>query len=319
MHLSETDKDLFYKLWFGLIEYTNVKCNIHADIGSPVSPGGINPGGVIPVKDMLWKEVSLIDEYLDANSKIPEDERNILLGWKKCVTGDFILLKHLARYSVFMEFKDDAPNLYGVIGLASDLSVLFPQPVVPVLVNAALLPFKGKIIYDSLLSAKNIRFGSGYKSSFNESYKKAKEKHGIKTTFDAAPTTVKAEGKPPRTKTSGKKRRERIYNEILVDTYGNEEDEMMSWYYYLEEKLSFPFHTVCVKEMAQSPISLNEKLIVTGLPDMDICGHAMFVNIKFKRRTLAIPMEQIGSAGLPLKASEAIEDWKYWIGGCQDE
>jgi len=45
----------------------------------------------------------------------------------------------------------------------------------------------------------------------------------------------------------------------------------------------------------------------------------MLVNIKYKRRALAIPMEQIEAVGLPLKVTEAIEDWKYWIGGCKDE
>ena len=318
MHLTEIDKELFYKLWFELIQFTNVKCNINSDIGSPDSPGGVDANKVIPVKDRLWCEVNLIDEYLNANSDIPEDERNILLGWKKRVTGDFILLKHLARYSVFMDFRDDDPNLYGVVGIASDLSEMFPQPVMPILVNATLLPFKGNIIYDSLLMAKNIRFGGGYKRSFNEEYKKAKEKHGIKTSFDALPSLTAHIPKPSR-KTSGKKRKERIYNEILVDTYGDEDAEMMSWYYYLEEKLSFPFHAVCVKEMARSPILLNEKLTVTGLSDIDICTHGMFVNIKYKRRALAIPLEQIEAVDLPKISYETIEDWKYWIDGCRDE
>jgi len=318
MHLTELDKELFYKLWFGLIQFTNAKYNINSAIGSPDSQGGVDANKVVPIKDKLWREVSLIDEYLNTNSAIAEDERNILLGWKRHVTGDFILLKHLARYSVFMDARGSDPNLYGVVGLASELSELFPQTVMPIMVNATLLPFKGRIIYDSLLMAQNIRFGGGYKSSFNDAYKKAKEKHGIKTNLDALPSPIVTPVPKTRKKTSGKKRRERIYNEILVDTYGNEEDEMMSWYYYLEDKLSFPFNAVCIKEMAQSPILLNEKLTITGLSDINICGHGMFVNIKYKRRTLAIPMEQIEAVGLPKVLSEAIEDWKYWINGCND-
>ena len=176
MHLAEIDVELFYKLWFGLIQFTNAKYNIDSAIGSPDTPGGVNADKVVPVKDKLWQEVSLIDEYLNADSAISDDERNILLGWKKRVTGDFILLKHLARYSVFMDFKGDDPNLYGVVGLTSELSELFPQAVMPIMVNATLLPFKGRIIYDSLFTAKNVRFGGGYKSNFNETYKKMRSK-----------------------------------------------------------------------------------------------------------------------------------------------
>ena len=36
-------------------------------------------------------------------------------------------------------------------------------------------------------------------------------------------------------------RESRIHEEIIVDAYGPEE-QAMSWYYYLEDKLQFPFH-----------------------------------------------------------------------------
>jgi len=257
MHLTEDDKELFYRLWFGLIQFTNTKFNIDPTIGPPGSSGGVDANKVVPVRDRLWCEDSLIDEYLCVNgASIPEDEQKILLGWKKRVPGDFILLKHLARYSVFMDFRDEDPNLYGVVGLTSELSEMFPQAVMPVLVNATLLPFKGMIIYDSLLSAKNIRFGGGYKKNFNESYKRSKEKLGIKTSFDILPLPSVQVPKLHK-KTSGKKRRQRIYDDILVDTYGEEDAEIMSWYYYLEGRMSFPFHALCIKEMPQSPLSLK--------------------------------------------------------------
>ena len=319
MHLTEDDKELFYRLWFGLIQFTNTKFNIDPTIGPPGSSGGVDANKVVPVRDRLWCEDSLIDEYLCVNgASIPEDEQKILLGWKKRVPGDFILLKHLARYSVFMDFRDEDPNLYGVVGLTSELSEMFPQAVMPVLVNATLLPFKGMIIYDSLLSAKNIRFGGGYKKNFNESYKRSKEKLGIKTSFDILPLPSVQVPKLHK-KTSGKKRRQRIYDDILVDTYGEEDAEIMSWYYYLEGRMSFPFHALCIKEMPQSPLSLNEKLTVTGLPSLEICDRRMFINIKFKRRSLAIPLEQIEAIDAPANLYEAIEDWKYWIGGCIDD
>lgn len=36
-------------------------------------------------------------------------------------------------------------------------------------------------------------------------------------------------------------REDRIHNEAIVDAYGPEE-QAMSWYYYLENKIHFPFH-----------------------------------------------------------------------------
>jgi hypothetical protein len=41
-----------------------------------------------------------------------------------------------------------------------------------------------------------------------------------------------------------KDREQRIALEIIVDAYGPEE-QAMGWYYYLEDKLQFPFTAVC--------------------------------------------------------------------------
>ena len=40
-------------------------------------------------------------------------------------------------------------------------------------------------------------------------------------------------------------REERIHEEIIVDAYGPEE-QAMGWYYYLEDKIRFPFQAKCI-------------------------------------------------------------------------
>lgn len=51
-------------------------------------------------------------------------------------------------------------------------------------VEAVLLPFKGKIIYDGLFQARNIFFGGGIKRNLKESYMKAKQNNRIIESFD---------------------------------------------------------------------------------------------------------------------------------------
>ena len=48
-------------------------------------------------------------------------------------------------------------------------------------------------------------------------------------------------------------REDRIHNEAIVDAYGPEE-QAMGWYYYLENKLRFPFHAKCVAANVVSPL-----------------------------------------------------------------
>jgi hypothetical protein len=47
-------------------------------------------------------------------------------------------------------------------------------------------------------------------------------------------------------------REDRIYNEAIVDA--RPEEQAMSWYYYLESKIRFPFHARCVAAKAVSPL-----------------------------------------------------------------
>jgi len=53
----------------------------------------------------------------------------------------------------------------------------------PFLVNAVLIPFEGRITYDSLMSTYSLSFGPGYRSSFADYYRSTQEREGIITTL----------------------------------------------------------------------------------------------------------------------------------------
>ena len=61
-----------------------------------------------------------------------------------------------------------------------------------------------------------------------------------------------------------KDREERITMEIIVDAYGPEE-QAMGWYYYLEEKLQFPFMAICSAKRAISPLHVKDEVDVIGM------------------------------------------------------
>ena len=53
----------------------------------------------------------------------------------------------------------------------------------PVLVEAVLLPFEDKIIYDSLLIPYRVMFGAGIRRSLSEAYRRVQEQGGVTTTL----------------------------------------------------------------------------------------------------------------------------------------
>ncbi len=65
-------------------------------------------------------------------------------------------------------------------------------------------------------------------------------------------------------------REHRITMEAIVDAYGPEE-QAMGWYYYLDERLRFPFKARCLVVRRTSPLRAGEMVQVIGMADEDDC------------------------------------------------
>ena len=83
-------------------------------------------------------------------------------------------------------------------------------------------------------------------------------------------------------------REDRIYNEAIVDA--RPEEQAMSWYYYLEGKITFPFRARCVAANAVSPLRNGETVEVLRMAVENACEHDMLVQIRWRGRKMAVPV-----------------------------
>jgi hypothetical protein len=124
---------------------------------------------------------------------------------------------------------------------------------------------------------------------------------------------AKARKKPPGKPKRNEAREERISMEIVVDAY-DEGERAMGWYCYLDDKLSFPFVTRCIRERATSPLRVGDEVEVVGMAPEDECRHEMYVEMPWEhRRNLAIPLSQLKVAHGDKETRQAVEDWHYWV------
>ena len=107
-------------------------------------------------------------------------------------------------------------------------------------------------------------------------------------------------------------REHRIDMEVVADAH-DEEERAMGWYYYLEEKLAFPFQARCIAEKRSSPIQRGEVVEVTGMAPEEDCEHDMLVDVQWQGRALAVPLSQLEGIGIDEATQEAIGDWHYWL------
>jgi hypothetical protein len=106
-------------------------------------------------------------------------------------------------------------------------------------------------------------------------------------------------------------REDRIYNEAIVDA--RPEELAMSWYYYLEGNISFPFRARCATTSAVSPLRKGETVEVLRMAVEDACEHDMLAQIRWHGRKTAIPLSQLKPIFPDSSTEEAIGDWHYWL------
>jgi len=182
MRLSKEEVELFYKLYHPLIVYVNRKFNVIKGINSPEDFKKFPIEEINKIRDRLYKHPELIDSFIAENPlNFSHKELKIISSWKNFVKGRFFIFRYLKKYTIFLD-ADEPPKAYGVLALNSTFEEIV-GPYLPVMVDAVLLPFNEKIIYDSIFSAYSITFGGGIKRWLNDAYQEAKSRFGIITSL----------------------------------------------------------------------------------------------------------------------------------------
>ena len=95
----------------------------------------------------------------------------------------FIVLEYQPEYAIAIAPNEQGEDrLYGVKGISNSIANTLRRNLTAQ-VETVLLPFKGKIIYDSFIATLPIGFAEGAKAAFREMYAKA-VKHGIITSLE---------------------------------------------------------------------------------------------------------------------------------------
>lgn len=176
MTLDPRDAELFYKLWLSLLDYVNREYKVDSQIPEMRGATEIDLQNAKKIADYLWEHTSVIDKYLEESS-LSDEYKRIVSGWKKCISGIFILERHLKKGSVFISTEDE--KVYMVNGIITSWEEMFYYAPLPVMLKATLIPFRDKIISDGLVIPYKVCFGKGYSSEFKEIYLAAKKNKTI--------------------------------------------------------------------------------------------------------------------------------------------
>jgi len=226
MLLPLNEVELFFRLHRALMFYVNERLKVIPDkIATPDGFAALSPELRLKVREALNSHVDLIGSFVAENpAHLADDELDIVRSWRHLVTGRFYVFRELKKYTVFLTSTSPAVA-YGVVALSQPFEELI-GPYLPVLTQTVLLPFKGMIVYDGLMSSYNISFGGGVRRSLNESFKEAKARYGIVTSLPMSnePRPAKAPKPKPMPKPQSKWQKDETLAVVirLVDQFCQE-------------------------------------------------------------------------------------------------
>lgn len=183
MILSQEQTANFYKLWFPLLKFVNVKTSLISNLTENPTTGALDISEAVVLRNALWENEELLDQFISDNpAKLSTADLEIVANWHNKLRGNFFIFRHLKKYSIFLSVGSPS-RAYGVLGLYSPLQEIV-GPQLPVYVKAVLLPFAGQIIIDGLLEGYNVYFGSGIRANLQDAYRAAQEREGIITRLE---------------------------------------------------------------------------------------------------------------------------------------
>jgi len=150
MLLSLQQTERFYRIWFPLLHYVNEQRQLGSTF--PATYGETTPplADVLPLRNALWADDELLETFISLNpAGLSSADLQQVSNWRYRVAGTFYIVRYLKKHTVFLTERSPT-HAYGVLGLASPLEEITGGQA-PLYVQAVLLPFEGRIIYDSLL------------------------------------------------------------------------------------------------------------------------------------------------------------------------
>lgn len=143
-----------------------------------------------PTRESLYENIGLIDQYLEEKSgELSTSQVEMIQQFKYFQKGTFYIMKMTEKETLFMD--DDF--VYSVLALNDPFIYFFQNWSIPIMVEAVLLPYNGKIIYDGMISNYPIHIGRTMASGLKNEFNLKKGKHGI---IKKLPIGIKKEEAP---------------------------------------------------------------------------------------------------------------------------
>lgn len=167
--LSNEDAVLFYKIYFGLLEYTNKKYHIQPKLKKIYKQNNLPLELIIPIRNYLFDHRKIIDEFVKKNPyHFNNEELNLISDFKYSISDLFFIMKYDHEFTYILGKNAN----FAIKGLYDTIEEIIPKQSLPYVSHMKLIPFKDVIIYDGILEAIPVQMMNNMKKTLNDEFKK---------------------------------------------------------------------------------------------------------------------------------------------------
>lgn len=195
MILSPQESETFFKLWSCVDAYVNTRTNAVPGFTTPEQLRCMQPNQLQQIRKSLWEQRALLDEFVSENPfSLSGDELADVQRFRHAVRGDFYVERFLKDHAIFVSMGHGAPRVYAVGGLRESVDEMLHRSGghgAATMVNATLIPFRRRIVWDGIVSVYRMTFGPGTRREFKNAYVRAKDRDELISSLDPAQTSPK--------------------------------------------------------------------------------------------------------------------------------
>lgn len=154
------DCDLFYKLYFALLEYTNNEYKINQSL-KIYKNKYLNPQELYPIINKFFEnKETIVDRVVKENPyKLNKLELEYLKDFKRGIRDKFIIYKYEKEYTLISNNN----TIYMVKGLRCPIDEIVDYRDLPYAMETSLIPFRGYIVYDGIIAGYEMSLSTGMK------------------------------------------------------------------------------------------------------------------------------------------------------------
>jgi len=170
-----------------------------------------------PVRQQLYETNTeqVIGDFVDENpAGLSSGELETVDQWTEFEHGEFIVVRHLEDYAVFLDWEDP-PRAFGVNAVWASFTEFWSEDALPVMVSeTVLLPFDDMIVTDAWMAIQQIVFGGTISTDIDDAYEEAKHRFGIIESLPPPTEEERSDTEQLRFYMKNKRNRERYHDEI---------------------------------------------------------------------------------------------------------